>query len=93
MVGYAEEEERLIEVGDLDAATELNIAFWAPRRGRAPETDVPRTLRLEIEEIEEVDLTAVRAPTLVAVGEHDKARLPRDRRAACAGTPRMPSTR
>jgi 3-oxoadipate enol-lactonase len=72
MVGYAEEEERLIEAGDLDAATELNIAFWAPNVAERLRPMVPGTLRLEIEEIEEVDLTAVRAPTLVAVGEHDK---------------------
>ena len=31
MRGYADEEERLIEAGDLDAATELNIAYWAPK--------------------------------------------------------------
>jgi 3-oxoadipate enol-lactonase len=30
VVAYAEEEERLIGAGDLDAATELNLSFWAP---------------------------------------------------------------
>ena len=27
---YSEEEERLLEEGDLDGATALNVAFWAP---------------------------------------------------------------
>ena len=27
---YVEEEERLVEAGDLDAAVELNLAFWCP---------------------------------------------------------------
>jgi 3-oxoadipate enol-lactonase len=69
---YAEEEERLIEAGDLDTATELNIAYWAPNAAERLRPMVPGTLRLEIDEIEEVDLSAVRAPTLVAVGAHDR---------------------
>jgi 3-oxoadipate enol-lactonase len=72
MRDYADEEERLIEAGDLDAATELNIAFWAPNAAERLRTMVPGALGLEIDEIEEVDLGAVSAPTLVAVGEHDR---------------------
>jgi 3-oxoadipate enol-lactonase len=67
-----DEEERLIEAGDLDAATELTIAFWAPNAAERLRTMVPGALELEVEEIEQVDLGAVRAPTLVAVGEDDK---------------------
>ena len=30
MEAYGDEEVRLLEAGDLDAATELNLSFWAP---------------------------------------------------------------
>lgn len=70
---YAEEEERLIEAGDLDAATELNLGFWAPAVAGQLRPMTRWSLELEIDEIEQVDLSAVRARTLVAVGEHDKA--------------------
>jgi 3-oxoadipate enol-lactonase len=69
---YAEEEERLIEAGDLDAATELNLAFWAPAVADRLRPMTRWSLELDVEEIEEVDLSAVRACTLVGVGEHDK---------------------
>ena len=72
VVTYAEEEERLLEAGDLDAATELNLAFWAPSVADRLRPMTRWSLELEIDEIEEVDLGAVRARTLVAVGEHDK---------------------
>ena len=73
MIKYADEEERLLEAGDLDAATELNLAFWAPSVADRLRPMTRWSLELEIDEIEEVDLGAVRARTLVAVGEHDKA--------------------
>ena len=73
VVAYGDEEERLIEAGDLDAATELNLAFWAPTLADLLRPMTRWSLELEIDEIEEVDLSAVRARTLVAVGEHDKA--------------------
>jgi 3-oxoadipate enol-lactonase len=73
MIRYAEEEERLLEAGDLDAATELNLSFWAPSLADRLRPMTRQSLELEIDEIEEVDLGAVRARTLVAVGEHDKA--------------------
>jgi 3-oxoadipate enol-lactonase len=72
MIAYFEEEERLLEAGDIDAATELNIAFWAPNAAERLRPMVPGSFELEVDEIEQVDLSAVRAPTLVAVGEHDK---------------------
>ena len=73
VIDYAEEEERLLEAGDLDAATELNLAFWAPSVADRLRPMTRWSLELEIDEIEEVDVGAVRARTLVAVGEHDKA--------------------
>jgi 3-oxoadipate enol-lactonase len=73
VITYAEEEERLLEAGDLDAATELNLAFWAPSVADRLRPMTRWSLELEIDEIEEVDLGAVRARTLVLVGEHDKA--------------------
>ena len=73
VIRYAEEEEHLIDAGELDAATELNLAFWAPGVAERLRPMTRWSLELEVDEIEEVDLSAVRAPTLVAVGEHDKA--------------------
>ena len=70
---YAEEEERLFDAGDLDAVTELNLSFWAPSVADRLRPMTRWSLELEIEEIDAVDLSAVRARTLVAVGEHDKA--------------------
>jgi len=72
VIAYAEEEERLLEAGDLDAATELNLSFWAPTVADRLRPMTRWSLELEIDEIQQVDLSAVRAPTLVAVGEHDK---------------------
>lgn len=69
---YAEEEERLLEAGDLDAATELNLSFWAPTVADRLRPMTRWSLELDVDEIEEVDLSAVRARTLVAVGENDK---------------------
>ena len=73
VIEYAEEEERLLEAGELDAATELNLAFWAPSVADRLRPMTRWSLELEIDEIEEVDLAAVRARTLVAVGQNDKA--------------------
>ncbi len=72
VVRYAEEEERLLEAGDLDAATELNLSFWAPTLADRLRPMTRWSLELDVDEIEEVDLSAVRARTLVAVGENDK---------------------
>jgi pimeloyl-ACP methyl ester carboxylesterase len=68
---YAEEEERLFEAGDLDAVTELNLSFWAPNLADRLRPMARGSVELDIQEVEDVDLSAVRARTLVAVGEND----------------------
>jgi 3-oxoadipate enol-lactonase len=72
VIAYAEEEERLLDAGDLDAATELNLAFWAPAVADPLRPMARWAVELELDEVEEVDLSAVRARALVAVGEADK---------------------
>jgi 3-oxoadipate enol-lactonase len=78
--GYAEREEALIEEGEFRAAAELTADFWledASHRDRVIEMQ-ERAYQLqaesEAEEVgaESIDLGAVRAPTLVVVGELDK---------------------
>jgi 3-oxoadipate enol-lactonase len=71
-LAYAEEEERLIEAGDLDAATELNLAYWAPGLADRLRPMTRRSMEFEVEDVETVDLRTVTAPALVGVGEHDK---------------------
>jgi pimeloyl-ACP methyl ester carboxylesterase len=68
---YAEEEERLFEAGDLDAVTELNLSFWAPKLADRLRPMARRSVELDLQEVEDVDLSAVRARTLVGVGEND----------------------
>jgi 3-oxoadipate enol-lactonase len=102
VTAYAEEEEQLLEAGDLSGATELNLSFWAPTVADRLRPMTRWSLELEIDEIEQVDLGAVRAPTLVAVGEHDKAdfhviadrlvrELPDAEHAVIAGAGHLPS--
>jgi 3-oxoadipate enol-lactonase len=69
---YAQEEERLLEAGRLDAAVELNVDFWAPTIADLVRPMVADALRRVDELPIAVDLGAVRAPALVAVGELDK---------------------
>ena len=69
---YAAEEARLLEAGDIDAAVELNLRFWCPDVAERVRPMVAGALEWEGEGPETIDLSAVRAPTLVAVGEHDK---------------------
>jgi 3-oxoadipate enol-lactonase len=78
--GYAEREEALIEEGEFRAAAELTADFWledASHRDRVIEMQ-ERAYELQSESeaeetgAESIDLGAVRAPTLVAVGELDK---------------------
>src|SRR5215217_7257702 len=68
-LAYAEEEERLFEAGDLDAVTELNLAYWAPGLADRLRPMARRSVELDVPEVEVVDLTAVRMPALVVVGE------------------------
>jgi 3-oxoadipate enol-lactonase len=74
---YMDEEERLLEAGDLDGATELNVAFWAPTVAELVRPMQRRAFELqaalddELEEPEAIALGVVAARTLVAVGERD----------------------
>jgi 3-oxoadipate enol-lactonase len=70
---YALEEERLLEAGDIDAAVELNLRFWCPDVADRVRPMVAGALQWEGDSPETIDLGAVRMPTLVAVGEHDKS--------------------
>ena len=79
VIDFAEEEDRLLEEGDLDGATELNVRFWAPGVADVVGPMQRRSFELQIasgaeedEGPESIDLSAVRARTLVAVGEQDK---------------------
>jgi pimeloyl-ACP methyl ester carboxylesterase len=69
---YADEEERLVEAGDRDVAVELNLRFWCPDIADRVRPMATRSLEYENQELPAPDLSAVTAPTLVAVGEHDK---------------------
>jgi 3-oxoadipate enol-lactonase len=71
-LAYAEQEERLLNAGDLDTATELNLSYWAPSVADRLRPMTRRSLEFEVAEIDAVDPRAVRARTLVAVGAHDK---------------------
>jgi 3-oxoadipate enol-lactonase len=72
LLAYAEEEERLFEAGDLDAVTELDLAFWAPDLADRLRPMARRSVEFDVPEVADVDLTAVRMPVLVLVGERDK---------------------
>ena len=75
---YWAEEDRLLEAGDLDGAAALNADFWAPAvadrvlpmQRRAFELQT--TTEAEGAEPGHIDLAAVTARTLVAVGELDR---------------------
>jgi 3-oxoadipate enol-lactonase len=79
IVAFAEEEDRLFEEGDLDAAADLNARFWAPTVADRVRPMQRRSFELQVssaaEEVvpERIDLGAIRARTLVVVGEEDKA--------------------
>jgi pimeloyl-ACP methyl ester carboxylesterase len=81
MRDYFAAEEAAIEAGDLDAATEVNLAFWVkpehhdevrPQQRHALEL---QTAHEEPEAIwpEMAELSSLKIPTLVIVGEDDKA--------------------
>jgi 3-oxoadipate enol-lactonase len=77
ILDYMAEEDRLLEAGDLDGATELNVAFWAPtvaevvRPMQRRAFEVQAGLDAEVEGPETIELSAVTARSLVAVGERD----------------------
>jgi 3-oxoadipate enol-lactonase len=79
IIAFAEEEDRLLEEGDLDAAADLNARFWAPSVAERVRPMQRRSFELQVSsaaealEPERIDLGAIRARTLVVVGEEDKA--------------------
>jgi 3-oxoadipate enol-lactonase len=79
IVAFAEEEDRLIEEGDLDAAADLNARFWAPSVADLVRPMQRRSFELQVSSAaeavdpERIELGAIRARTLVIVGEEDKA--------------------
>lgn len=79
VIAFAEEEDRLLEEGDLDAAADLNARFWAPSVAELVRPMQRRSFELQVSsaaepvEPERIDLGAIRARTLVVVGEDDKA--------------------
>jgi 3-oxoadipate enol-lactonase len=81
MRSYFAAEEQAIEAGDLDAATEVNLEFWVARE-RRDEVRPQQRLALELQtahaESETIwpefgSLSSLQVPTLVIVGENDKA--------------------
>jgi pimeloyl-ACP methyl ester carboxylesterase len=78
ILDYAEEEDRLLEEGDLDSVADLNATFWAPAVADRVRPMQRRSLELQIasaaedEEVERIDLGAIRCPALVLVGADDK---------------------
>jgi 3-oxoadipate enol-lactonase len=81
MRGYFAAEEAAIEAGDLDAATEVNLEFWVkPEHHDEVRPQQRRALELQTahEEPETIwpafpELSSLHVPTLVIVGENDKA--------------------
>jgi pimeloyl-ACP methyl ester carboxylesterase len=81
MRGYFEAEEGAIEAGDLDLATEINLEFWvAPASRDEVRPQQRQALQLQTAH-DEPDvrwpelpaLSTLAVPTLVVVGENDKA--------------------
>src|SRR5215217_2510555 len=58
--------------GDLDAVTDLNLSYWAPDLADRLRPMARRSVEFDVPEIAAVDLSAVRLPALVLVGELDK---------------------
>ena len=81
MRDYFTAEEAAIEAGDLDAATEINLEFWvAPTHRDEVRPQQRRALELqtaheepEVQWPDMAPLATLRIPTLVVVGEDDKA--------------------
>jgi 3-oxoadipate enol-lactonase len=81
MRDYFAAEEQAVEAGDLDAATEINLAFWvAPGHHDEVRPQQRRALELqtaheepELNWPELAPLSSLRIPTLVVIGEDDKA--------------------
>jgi pimeloyl-ACP methyl ester carboxylesterase len=99
---FSEREDPLIEAGDLDAATELNVDLWlGPYASEETREQVRRMQRHAFgiqlaapEEFEpirhETDLSAIIAPSLIVSGAHD---LPDFREIAVELAERLPGAR
>ncbi len=81
MRDYFAAESEAIDAGDLDAATEINLEFWVAPDHR-DEVRPQQRLALELQSAHEepevlwpelTPLSSLRVPTLVVVGEDDKA--------------------
>src|SRR5215212_3217985 len=59
---YVEEEERLIEAGDLDAAVELNLAFWCPGVADRVRPMAGASMDIENAELPDPPLSEIRTP-------------------------------
>jgi len=79
VIAFSQEEDRLLEEGDLDSAADLNARFWAPSVADRVRPMQRRSFELQLasgaEEsyAERIELGAITARTLVIVGEDDKA--------------------
>ncbi|KGN42574.1 alpha/beta hydrolase [Knoellia aerolata DSM 18566] len=88
VLAFGDREDELVEAGDVEAATELNVQFWlGPKASPDVRADLARMQRRAFEvqlaaglvepaprpERVEVDPTALRVPTLVVAGAHDVA--------------------
>jgi 3-oxoadipate enol-lactonase len=81
MKGYFAAEHAAVEAGDLDAATEINLEFWVAA-GHRDEVRPQQRLAFELQTAHEEPevswpampaLSSLTVPTLVVVGEDDKA--------------------
>ena len=77
MRAFGAEEDRLIEAGDVDGATEANVRFWAApgdedivRANQRRAFDLPLAAATEPHE-REIDLAALTMPVTVLVGDRD----------------------
>jgi 3-oxoadipate enol-lactonase len=79
VIAFSQEEDRLLEEGDLDSAADLNARFWAPSVADRVRPMQRRSFELQLasgaEEsyAERIELGAITARTLVVVGQDDKA--------------------
>jgi 3-oxoadipate enol-lactonase len=97
MEAYGAEEERLLEAGDLDGVTELNVEFWeggadaevrdAVRTMQRRALDLQHGSEAEPQMPESIDLTRIEAPALVVTGERDRQDFQEIARRLVAGLP------
>ena len=52
--------------------TELDLSYWAPELADRLRPMARRAVEFDVPEVAALDLSAVRMPALVLVGEHDK---------------------